>query len=160
MKIVREHVELSRGGSASPLSSHVALTRVGSRRDLWIYRPFDRTPFCSGQKPGPSLLLRHLRHEDIDWDEIEREHTPSALFRACGYRYHKQQVLYVAGGSQKTPLKGISGTATKLPTRRCMDYTEVRRCQKCDERKGPRCVDMDDWEKAGRTGGSKGYCTK
>ena len=41
-----------------------------------------------------------------------------------------------------------------------MDCPEVRRCQKCDERKGPSDFDLDEWEKAGRKGGSKGYCIK
>ena len=51
-------VDLSIGGSTSPLSSYVALTRVRSRKDLLIYRPFDREPFTKGERPGPALLFK------------------------------------------------------------------------------------------------------
>ena len=45
-------VDLSIGGSSSAMSSYVALTRVQTREDLLINRPFERQPFNRGQKPG------------------------------------------------------------------------------------------------------------
>ena len=41
-------VDLRIGGSSSAMSSYVALTRVKAREDLFILRPFPRTPFIQG----------------------------------------------------------------------------------------------------------------
>ena len=71
-------VDLNIGGSSSTMSSYVALTRVERREDLLIYRPFPLELFNKGQKPGMELLLRVWRHDKtIDWEAIEKEHTPS-----------------------------------------------------------------------------------
>ena len=45
-------VDLNIGGSSGAMSSYVALTRVQTRKDLLIHRPFERQPFNRGQKPG------------------------------------------------------------------------------------------------------------
>ena len=69
-------VDLRLGKGTKAIASYVALTRVKSRRDLLIYRPFDLEPFQQGQLRGPELLLQHLRGEDIDWKASEEEHMP------------------------------------------------------------------------------------
>ena len=69
-------MDLNIGGSSSAMSSYVALTRVQTREDLLINRPFERQPFNRGQKPGLELLLRVWRGDNIDWDKIEQEHMP------------------------------------------------------------------------------------
>ena len=86
-------VDLSTSGSTSPLSSYVALTRVRSRKDLLIYRPFDREPFTKGERPGPALLLRHLRGtEPLDWEQIEKDFMPVGTCSHCGHK--KQKTMF------------------------------------------------------------------
>ena len=48
-----------------------------------IYRPFPRTRFMTGQKPGLDLLMRVWRGDDIDWDEITEKHMPSKYCPGC-----------------------------------------------------------------------------
>ena len=69
-------VDLRRGGNSSAMASYVAITRVERRDDLIIYRPFPRTLFMHGQKPGLELLMRVWRKEEINWQEIENQHMP------------------------------------------------------------------------------------
>jgi hypothetical protein len=52
------------------------MTRIKTRFDLLIFRSFDRQIFTQGPPEGPSLLLRKLRGEAIDWQAIEAKHTP------------------------------------------------------------------------------------
>ena len=42
-------VDLKFGGCSSVMSSYVALTRVKSREDVFMLRPFPRQPFNQGQ---------------------------------------------------------------------------------------------------------------
>jgi len=53
------------------------MTRIRTRHDLLIFRNFDREVFTQGEPEGPSLLLRHLRDESIDWKAVEDKHVPS-----------------------------------------------------------------------------------
>ena len=76
-------VDLKIGGSASTMSSYVALTRVERREDLLIYRPFPKELFDKGQNPGLELLLQVWRGEKLDWKAIELEHMPSKWCPGC-----------------------------------------------------------------------------
>jgi len=78
-------VDLNIGGSSSTISSYVALTRVETRQDLSIYRPFPLELFNRGQKSSMELLLRVWRGEAIDWEKNEKEHMPSKVSGECGY---------------------------------------------------------------------------
>ena len=69
-------VDLKPGRGVSAIASYIALTRARSCSDMLIFRDFDREPFWQGPPEGPTLLLKCLRHEHIDWAEIERAHTP------------------------------------------------------------------------------------
>ena len=71
------------GGSASTMSSYVALTQVERREDLLIDRPFPKELFDKGQKPGLELLLQVWRGERIDGKAIKSEHMPSNVVRAA-----------------------------------------------------------------------------
>ena len=64
-------VDLQLGRGISIIASYVAITRVETKEQLLIYRPFDREPFMRGAPEGPTLLLRKLRGEQIDWKRIE-----------------------------------------------------------------------------------------
>ena len=63
------------------MSTYVAITRVRRREHLLIYRPFDREPYTHGEMEGTRMLLKKLRGESINWDEIEENHMPR---RRCG----------------------------------------------------------------------------
>ena len=71
--------------------SYVALTRTETREDLLIYRHFDVELFTQGELDGPSLLLKTLRGEEIDWAAIEAKHTPSCMCTGCGTRCFKDE---------------------------------------------------------------------
>ena len=76
-------VDLRLGGSSSAMASYVALTRVERREDLLIYRPFPRTLFENGQKPGLELLMRVWRGEEINGAQLEEEHMPKTYCPGC-----------------------------------------------------------------------------
>ena len=75
-------IDLQIGRGVSSIASYVAMTRIKTRRDLLIFRPFDREIFTRGPPEGPSLLLRKLRGEKIDWKAVEEKHVPMA--KCCG----------------------------------------------------------------------------
>ena len=54
-------VDLQIGRGTSPIASYVALTRMKTREDLLIDRPFDRALFTQGPQEAPELLLKVLR---------------------------------------------------------------------------------------------------
>ena len=78
---------------AHPMGAYVAMTRVKNRADLLIYRPFDLEPFQRGERKGPTLLLKHLRVDDIDWDALEQEYMPSKRCSECRSLLRKDQYL-------------------------------------------------------------------
>ena len=64
----------------------VAASRVRSRDDCLILRPFDRWLFDRGPPEGPGLLLRTLRGEDVDWNVYLEACTPCAECKSCDRR--------------------------------------------------------------------------
>ena len=82
------------GEAGDPLTAYIALTRVPDRHRLFVYRPFDASPFQKGAKVGRDVLLRWWSGEKLDWaalrakyrDERERaechERKPTAAFTA------------------------------------------------------------------------------
>ena len=56
----------------------VVASRVRSREDLLILRPFPLWLFQRGAAEGPGLLLRKLRGDHIDWDALHEARWPSA----------------------------------------------------------------------------------
>ena len=75
-------IDLRLGRGVSAIASYVAMTRVKKKEDLLIYRAFEREVFMQGEPEGPTLLLKHLRGEDIDWKAVEEKHTPQR--KCCG----------------------------------------------------------------------------
>ena len=75
------------------MGAYVAMTRVKRREDLLIYRPFDLKAFQRGERPGPTLLLRHLRKEAIDWEALEQEYMPSRECTGCRALLRKPEFL-------------------------------------------------------------------
>ena len=90
-------VDLRIGKGTSPIASYVALTRVKTRADLLIYRPFEKHLFTQGPVQGPELLLKTLRGEEVDWKAIEEEHMPGAQCEGCGYVQYKMFSRHSSG---------------------------------------------------------------
>ena len=84
-------VDLQIGRGVSIIASYVAMTRVRRRGDLLIFRPFDRKLFQGGAPQGPALLLRVLRHEEVDWKALEEQFTPKKDCAGCGEKRFKDE---------------------------------------------------------------------
>ena len=144
----------------STIASYVAITRVRNRQSLIIYRPFDRELYSQGEVQGPSLLLKVLRGENIDWDAVQDGMLPRK--RCCGCKRRKGKMEFapvewrdVADGWCRGCIQEMEDTGTPLRCGRChvwkgqQEYTrhalkfgrrrfciccagaEVRACQKC-----------------------------
>ena len=84
-------VDLQIGQGTSPIASYVALTRVKTRDDLLIYRPFEHSLFTKGSLEGPSTLLKLLRGDAIDWKAIEEKYTPQRKCAGCNFARFKTE---------------------------------------------------------------------
>ena len=62
----------------------VAASRVRSRHDVLILRPFPLWLFNRGAPEGPTLLLRTLRQDHVDWTAYREAKRPFAACQACG----------------------------------------------------------------------------
>ena len=74
-------VDLQIPREANVLTCYVGLSRVRQRGDILIYRPFDVSVFRKGPPSGPTVLLQHLRGEDIDWEAVKNRYYPE--LRRC-----------------------------------------------------------------------------
>ena len=67
-----------------PTIGTVAATRVRSREDVLIMRPFPLFLYTRGlASDGPDLLLKKLRGEDIDWAAVREAKRPCAVCEGC-----------------------------------------------------------------------------
>ncbi|CAJ1431386.1 unnamed protein product, partial [Effrenium voratum] len=64
----------------------VAASRVRSRKDVLILRPFERWLYTRGAPEGPALLLQQLRGEEVDWEAFRETKAPSATCEKCKER--------------------------------------------------------------------------
>lgn len=84
-------VDLEIGGKANPLAAYVGLTRITDLERLLILRPFRKEPFQKRVGYGRDLLMKHLRHEEIDWKEVEDMFMPRKQCGGCNFsKYHDQ----------------------------------------------------------------------
>ena len=61
----------------------VATTRVRSREDILILRPFPISLYQRGPQAGPGLLLKQLRGEEINWANYRDSRRPCAACSKC-----------------------------------------------------------------------------
>ncbi|CAJ1331064.1 unnamed protein product, partial [Effrenium voratum] len=116
----------------------VAASRVRSREDVLILRPFERWLYTRGAPEGPALLLKQLRGEEVDWD----------AFRVAWEKCKEAKTLdYFSGAGQKTLKRKLPSDLARLDCRGCkfrklehafpraqlqQDESEAkRRCLKC-----------------------------
>ena len=70
--------------AVDPTIGTVAATRVRSREDVLIMRPFPKFLFQRGQtSDGPDLLLQKLRGETIDWAAVREARRPCTTCQGC-----------------------------------------------------------------------------
>ncbi len=74
-------IDLCLGRGVSAIASYVAMTRMRKREDVLISREFAREIFAKGCLEGPTLLLKVLRGEHIDWKEIGKAHADEEMCR-------------------------------------------------------------------------------
>ena len=67
----------------SALTAYIAITRVKTRADLLILRPFDKAFYQQGESSSRTLLLRHWRGAQLDWQEILRLHLETRCCSEC-----------------------------------------------------------------------------
>ena len=68
----------------NPTIGTVATTRVRSREDVLIMRPFAKFLFQRGlASEGPDLLLQKLRGKEINWAAVREARRPSATCMEC-----------------------------------------------------------------------------
>ncbi|CAE7897803.1 pfh1, partial [Symbiodinium necroappetens] len=76
----------------------VAASRVRSREDVLILRPFPLWLFQRGSPEGPDLLLKTLRKEPVDWKAWRESKNPFAACGSCGHVKDFANFSYVEWG--------------------------------------------------------------
>ncbi len=66
-----------------PTLGTVAASRVRSRHDVLILRPFPLWLFQRGAPEGPKLLLQSLRGQEVDWQAYREARHPTAVCEKC-----------------------------------------------------------------------------
>jgi hypothetical protein len=118
-------LDLAIGRGVSLIASYVAMTRARRKEDLLIYREFLREVFAQGTPEGPSLLLRKLRGERIDWKAIEEKHAPQ---RKC-----KGPCMSVKPKAQFSPKEweNKEDAHCKACIKKLREQGKVVRCSQC-----------------------------
>ena len=169
----------------NPLSSYIGGTRIRTREDLIIFRPFPHTVYTQGSPEGPDILLKVWRGESVDWAALEENKTPqrrcsvcSALrfkfdftrsqWRSDDWRYCIQ--CYEHNKNQGKPLhcsacltfKGEEAFAEdelrKHTHRVCVLCVKTRQCAECKKRFEEMQFTPDQWVKALKRSGKCFLC--
>ena len=113
----------------------VAASRVRSREDCLILRPFPHFLFNRGMPEGPGLLLKTLRGEIVDWPAFREGRIPTATCCGClellpfdAFDYHQWERVRANDRAKCLSCKKVPGG--NGPKRRKIDSG----CQKyiCD----------------------------
>ncbi len=76
-------VDLVIGKDMTPVTNYIALSRLKRREDVLIYREFPAETMRKGPPEGPTLLLRVLRGEPVDWDALTQQRMPKKRCVHC-----------------------------------------------------------------------------
>eukprot|EP00971_Amphidinium_carterae_P062238 1232072-Amphidinium_carterae.1 len=78
----------------------VVFSRVRSRENVLILRPFDKFLFQRCAAEGPTYLLKHLRGDGVDWETYREDKHPHRTCSQCGLeRINKQYSAAQWGGA-------------------------------------------------------------
>ena len=169
-------IDLQVGRGVSPIASYVSMTRIKTRSDLLIFRAFARGVFAQGPPEGPTLLLKKLRGEPIDWQAVEDRHVPSkkcngpCLSIRFKEDYHQKewrnkedphckaciQRLQAQGKTHRcnrcrqwfprTEFKAIGRHLEEFVCSDCNRRQGERRCIRCDVEKEGSCFPQTRWD--------------
>jgi hypothetical protein len=118
-------LDLVVGRGVNTIASYMAMTRIRTRHDLLIFRTFARDIFTRGEPEGPSLLLRVLRGENIDWPAIEAKHAPKKHCRGpCMQVRLKEHFSGKEQANKEDP-------HCKECIQRLADAGKTNRCKRC-----------------------------
>ena len=103
--------DLCIGPRGNPFTVYVAVTRVQGREKLLIFRPFDAAPFQKGIGLGRDLLLRHLRREPINWQDLLAKYCEERACSTCAER--KPSTAFTAGQWKRDDKDRVCRECTK-----------------------------------------------
>ena len=103
--------DLCIGPRGNPFTVYVAITRVQGREKLLIFRPFDAAPFQKGIGLGRDLLLRHLRREPINWQDLLAKYCEERACSTCAER--KPSTAFTAGQWKRDDKDRVCRECTK-----------------------------------------------
>ncbi len=181
-------VDLCLSKGSNIMSSYVSMTRVRNRQSLLIYRPFPRELFARGIAEGPSILLKLLRGEHVDWKALGDKYAPKAFCTGCRilllkkdyalqqWNIKNKKPYCKACGQQnvdgETPFQFnvcFKWKATgaflerfrsikSINVRVCESCTEKRVCSECTQAKTEEQFLASQWARAGWQPGLDGRC--
>ena len=93
-------MDMQIGEAGDPLTAYIALTRVRDRHGLFVYRPFEASPFQKGAKVGRDLLLRWWSGEKLDWAALRAKYRDERECSEC--RESKPAAAFTAGRWKRT----------------------------------------------------------
>ena len=103
--------DLCIGPRGNPFPVYVAITRVQGREKLLIFRPFDAAPFQKGIGLGRDLLLRHLRREPINWQDLLAKYCEERVCSTCAER--KPSTAFTGGQWKRDDKDRVCRECTK-----------------------------------------------
>ena len=125
----------------NPTIGTVATTRVRSREDVLIMRPFSQFLFQRGLlSDGPDLLLQKLRGEEVDWAAVREARRPCAPCKECQQilpmdAYAHEQWELVRSNKSGMCRNCKAGVAPKRPRRLDAQGLEKFECCGCKTNK-------------------------
>ena len=124
-----------------PTIGTVAATRVRSREDVLILRPFPQFLFQRGHaSEGPDLLLHKLRGEAIDWAAYREARRPCAPCQLCEQilpmdAFNSEQWEHIRANKTALCRACKEGVAPKRRRKLDADSLQKYRCFGCDTNK-------------------------
>ena len=112
------------GDAGDPLTAYIALTRV--RDSLFVYRPFNASPFQKGAKVGRDLLLRWWSGEKLDWAALRAKYRDERECSDC--HEGKPGSAFTAGRWKRTDAARVCKECMKRHAERGMPW----QCMACN----------------------------
>ena len=119
--------DLSYGTVSNALTAYIAITRVKSREDLLILRPFEAAAFQQGDTSFRNLLLQHWQRHDLDWGRIVQRYVRTKTCSEC--HAERLKAAFTAGQWKQLDGTAVCRECTKTYRERGTPY-RCRRCQR------------------------------